>query len=52
MAQDDDVGIVKTCMQAGIVGFGVAGLTAVATIIRTLAALTEATEAYAVLDGF
>lgn len=51
MAQDDDVGIVKTCMQAGIVGFGVAGLTAVATIIRTLAALTEATEAYAVLDG-
>ncbi len=51
MAQDDDVGIVKTCMQAGIIGFGITGLTAVATIIRTLAALTEATEAYAVLDG-
>lgn len=51
MEQSDDVGITKICMEAGIVGFGIVGITAAFNIIRTLAILSEATEAYAVLEG-
>lgn len=51
MEQDDEVGIVKICMQAGIWGFGAAGVAAAFQIIKTLVTLTQATEAYAVLEG-
>jgi hypothetical protein len=51
MANNDDVGIVRVMMQLAIYGFGQVGITAVARIIQTLVALTEATEAYAVFRG-
>ena len=43
--------LVKTFMEAGLWGVGLYGLKAVWRIVRTLAELTEATEAYAVLSG-
>lgn len=51
MEQSDDVGITRICMEAGVIGFGLVGITAALNIIRTLSALTEATEAYAILEG-
>eukprot|EP00112_Aurelia_sp_Birch-Aquarium-sp1_P015010 Seg329.3 transcript_id=Seg329.3/GoldUCD/mRNA.D3Y31 product="hypothetical protein" protein_id=Seg329.3/GoldUCD/D3Y31 len=43
--------LVKTFMEAGLWGVGLYGLKAVWRIVRTLAEMTEATEAYAVLSG-
>lgn len=51
MEQSDDVGITKICMDAGIWGFGTLGVVAAFNIIKTLVQLTQATEAYAVLEG-
>ena len=51
MKNDSTRYMVKTFMEAGLWGLGLFGLRAVWRIIATLAELTEATEAYAVLSG-
>ncbi len=51
MQNDSTRYLVKTFMEAGLWGLGAYGLMAVWRIVRTLAALSEATEAYAVLEG-
>lgn len=51
MENDDEQGVVETMMNAAIWGFGVNGIVAVYNVIRTLATLSEATEAYAVFEG-
>ena len=51
MQNDDTRYLVKTFMEAGLWGVGLYGLAQVWKIMSTLAELTEATEAYAVLEG-
>ena len=51
MPNDDTRYLVKTFMEMGIWGVGFYGLAQVWKIVSTLRELTEATEAYAVLEG-
>lgn len=51
MQNDDTRYLVKTFMEAGLWGVGLYGLAQVWKIMSTLAELTEATAAYAVLEG-
>ena len=51
MQNDDTRFLVKTFMEAGLWGVGFYGLAQVWKIVSTLAELTEATEAFAVLGG-
>ena len=51
MQNDDARYLVKTFMNVGLWGVGIYGLVQVWKILRTLSELTEATEAFAVLEG-
>lgn len=51
MANDDTRYMVKTFIDSGLIGIGMAGVSQVWTIIKALGALTEETEAYAILRG-
>ena len=51
MANDDERWLVKQFMDIGLWGVGIYGIAQVFTILRTLATITEATEAFAVLEG-